>query len=166
MSWIIFSCIAVSTGVIGLAVAVNVYIRHLKRKLSDYEYDLGNLHSDYFKACKTVAEMHKAAVGSVTGPNRGVVEDVADMKTRLDEALNELERIRNNFANGITPVPTNKTTFMPKAATAWADEFIRLHGNEPASFDLVHGWFYHALLLGYETAERHYSLTNTALTRS
>lgn len=41
-------------------------------------------------ACKLVADMHAAAVGEVRGPNRGVVEDIADLRARClaaEEAL-------------------------------------------------------------------------------
>lgn len=41
---------------------------------------------DYFEACALVAKMHAAAVGEVTGPKRGVVEDVEDLHTRATEA--------------------------------------------------------------------------------
>ena len=38
------------------------------------------LQGDYENACKTIAEMHMAAVGEITGPKRGVVEDVVDLR--------------------------------------------------------------------------------------
>lgn len=42
------------------------------------------LYNDHQGVCKLVAEMHAAAVGYVGGPNRGVVEDVADLKAERD----------------------------------------------------------------------------------
>lgn len=36
--------------------------------------------ADYERACQTIAAMHQAAVGEVTGPRRGVVEDVVDLR--------------------------------------------------------------------------------------
>lgn len=45
---------------------------------------------DYLKACATIAAMHKAAVGEVRGPDRGVVEDVEDVRLRAERA--EAER--------------------------------------------------------------------------
>ena len=41
-------------------------------------------HRDYTGACQTIAEMHAAAVGAVTGPRIGVVEDVAAVRAELD----------------------------------------------------------------------------------
>ena len=43
------------------------------------------LKDDYQNACKIVAEMRAAAVGQIVGPNRGVVEDVADLRTERDD---------------------------------------------------------------------------------
>lgn len=43
------------------------------------------LKEDYERACKTVADMHAAAVGEIMGPKRGVVEDVADIRTELEQ---------------------------------------------------------------------------------
>ncbi|WP_371795999.1 hypothetical protein [Streptomyces sp. NBC_01718] len=36
------------------------------------------------RACRTIAEMHAAAVGEVRGPTRGVVEDVAAVRARAE----------------------------------------------------------------------------------
>ena len=48
--------------------------------------DLVEVRGSYDGACQTIAQMHAAAVGGVQGPNRGVVEDVADVRTALEEA--------------------------------------------------------------------------------
>lgn len=45
--------------------------------------NLDEVKSNYEGACKTIAEMHAAAVGEVTGPRRGVVEDVHDVRSEL-----------------------------------------------------------------------------------
>lgn len=45
---------------------------------------------NYLNACKTIADMHAAAVGEVTGPMRGVIEDVADVREAMLRA--EAER--------------------------------------------------------------------------
>ncbi|MFB6809437.1 hypothetical protein [Streptomyces sp. NPDC056387] len=47
---------------------------------------------NYANACRTIAEMHAAAVGEVTGPARGVVEDVADVRTAMLRAEAERDR--------------------------------------------------------------------------
>lgn len=44
---------------------------------------------NYLNACTTIAAMHEAAVGEVTGPIRGVVEDVADVREAMLRAEQE-----------------------------------------------------------------------------
>ena len=51
------------------------------------------LKADYQRACKTVADMHAAAIGEVGGPIRGVVEDVANLRAQLGEARKALAKI-------------------------------------------------------------------------
>ena len=51
------------------------------------QLELESAKEDYLNACKLVADMHAAAVGEVTGPRLGVVEDVAAIKTERDELL-------------------------------------------------------------------------------
>lgn len=61
---------------------------------------------DYLNACKTIADMHAAAVGrGDRGPSRGVVEDVEDVRLRaeqaeakVDEATAVLRRVRSQLA--------------------------------------------------------------------
>lgn len=45
---------------------------------------LYEVKADRDRACRLVAEMHAAAVGEVTGPKVGVVEDVAAIRAELD----------------------------------------------------------------------------------
>jgi len=49
---------------------------------------------DYLNACKTIAAMHKAAVGEVRGPGRGVVEDVEDVRLRAERAEGRLSHLQ------------------------------------------------------------------------
>src|SRR5574343_1197292 len=46
--------------------------------------EVERLKGDYHHACKLVADMHAAAVGEVTGPKAGVVEDVAAVRDELE----------------------------------------------------------------------------------
>jgi hypothetical protein len=46
--------------------------------------DARELKRSYENACKTIADMHAAAVGEARGPTRGVVEDVQDLRTALE----------------------------------------------------------------------------------
>lgn len=48
--------------------------------------ELSEAKDNYNNACQTIAAMHEAALGERTGPIRGVVEDVADVRTQLLEA--------------------------------------------------------------------------------
>ena len=63
------------------------------------------MKGNYERACQTIAEMHAAAVGEVTGPIRGVVEDVADLRARLVAAprlsREEAEKMVEAFASAL-----------------------------------------------------------------
>lgn len=58
------------------------------------QLELESAKEAYLNACKLVADMHAAAVGEVTGPRLGVVEDVAALKAERDEAMKDAERYR------------------------------------------------------------------------
>ena len=51
----------------------------------------------YIGACVTVAQMHAAAMGEVCGPKRGVVEDIADLRTERDEWKRRAELWERRF---------------------------------------------------------------------
>lgn len=55
---------------------------------------LKELEAERDHACKLVAQMHHAATGYIQGPIRGVVEDIADLKTEREELRAEVERLR------------------------------------------------------------------------
>jgi len=55
--------------------------------------EVERLMAEHQAACELVAKMHAAAVGEITGPKRGVVEDVADAIAKLRDEL-ETERMR------------------------------------------------------------------------
>lgn len=59
----------------------------LEIQLKEVREELKQAKESYDRACQTIAKMHEAAMGEVRGPNRGVVEDVQDLKSALDEAL-------------------------------------------------------------------------------
>ncbi|MFI8200049.1 hypothetical protein ACIF6K_26595 [Streptomyces sp. NPDC085942] len=53
----------------------------------EWQQDAERFKADHLAACKTIAEMHEAATGRTgMGPIRGVVEDVADVRTRAEQA--------------------------------------------------------------------------------
>lgn len=56
--------------------------------------ELERTKNDYQRACGLVADMHAAAVGEMTGPRLGVVEDVAALKAERDAAIKDAERYR------------------------------------------------------------------------
>jgi len=55
--------------------------------------DLADARRDYLNACRTIAEMHAAAVGELRGPGRGVVEDVADVRAELTAAYRAIRSL-------------------------------------------------------------------------
>jgi hypothetical protein len=56
----------------------------------DVTFRAADLLADYDGACRTIAEMHAAAVGQVRGPDRGVVEDIIDLRHRCAAAEDAL----------------------------------------------------------------------------
>lgn len=68
----------------GAAVAVADHLAKLDAQhashVAELEADLAGAQANHLGACKTIAEMHAAAVGEVTGAKRGLVEDVADVR--------------------------------------------------------------------------------------
>ncbi len=72
-------------------------------RVAELEWDVERWKNDYGEACKLVAEMHAAAVGEVTGPNRGVVEDVADMAARANAGAELIDALGGCDRCGGTP---------------------------------------------------------------
>lgn len=73
--------------------------------------EVERLKADYEGACKMIADMHSAAMGEVTGPRRGVVEDVADLRAeveKLRDVLREIRMVASNeiYREGIVPLAT------------------------------------------------------------
>lgn len=59
-------------------------------QINELAADAERFKQDHLGACKTIAEMHAAATGRTgEGPVRGVVEDVADVRTALLRAEQE-----------------------------------------------------------------------------
>ena len=54
----------------------------------------------YVSACGTVADMHAAAVGEIRGPDRGVVEDVTDLRAALASMTEERGRLEDIIGVG------------------------------------------------------------------
>lgn len=65
-----------------------------RRDVQVLEKSLEGLAAAFEHACQTVAEMHKAAVGSTRGPIRGVIEDVADLKERHDKLVAQVVELQ------------------------------------------------------------------------
>jgi hypothetical protein len=55
--------------------------------------DINYWRKQHAEACDLVARMHKAAVGEVTGPKRGVVEDVEDVRLRAEAAEKQVDML-------------------------------------------------------------------------
>lgn len=54
------------------------------RESSEWQHKVGELQHAYEQACKTIADMHAAAIGEAAAPRRGVVEDVEDLRRERD----------------------------------------------------------------------------------
>lgn len=103
----------------------------LTRERDEAREERDRARRDYEVACHLVAKMHHAATGAVTGPARGVVEDVADVRARslvaeakaerLESAMREIERKTGHF--GEAPPPPE---WMPMLALiAWVGRIAR-----------------------------------------
>ena len=60
----------------------------MKQRAEAAEAEALQQKENYDRACQLVAAMHAAAVGEITGPKRGVVEDVADLRAERDALRN------------------------------------------------------------------------------
>lgn len=65
----------------------------VKKLHEDHGVLIKQLRDEYERACGLVAQMHEAAVGAVEGPRRGVVEDVADLKSNYDRLKEHAEQL-------------------------------------------------------------------------
>lgn len=79
-------------GGMGVTEAAEAYIKELRGEIERWR----EAHSE---ACKLVVQMHAAAVGEVTGPKRGVVEDVEDVVNGLKALAARAKRSQNIFGN-------------------------------------------------------------------
>lgn len=69
-----------------------------EQRIAELEAENERLKADHEAACIIIADMHAAAMGEVTGPKRGVVEDVADVRSELNSTKEELETERMRLA--------------------------------------------------------------------
>lgn len=60
-------------------------IKHAQAVVDFWKQRAEAAETNHQQACELVAKMHAAAVGKVTGPNRGVVEDVEDLRAERDQ---------------------------------------------------------------------------------
>ncbi|MFB7589344.1 hypothetical protein [Streptomyces sp. NPDC056169] len=67
-----------------------------------------DLKLDYTRACKTIADMHAAAIGrNDLGPIRGVVEDVADIRAAMLQAEEQRDAIYRERAHLVALLATH-----------------------------------------------------------
>jgi hypothetical protein len=88
------------------------------------ERERDELQNDYFRACATVAQMHAAAMGEVCGAKRGVVEDIADLKTQCDAAIAERDAVQRvvRFAAGYISTTSGFTDKHPEDVMRWLQD--------------------------------------------
>jgi len=81
-------------------------IESLTKELKYAKAEAERFRGEHQEACHLVAQMHAAAVGEVTGPNRGVVEDVEDLRLRAEKAEADNVKLRDAaLSQGMTPPP-------------------------------------------------------------
>lgn len=100
----------------GLLAAKDAEIERLHEKLGEVSVSAEESHADYKGACVTIAAMHAAALGEVTGPRRGIVEDVADVRARLnaaEEALSLVLKTAPTQAPATPPVDPEQPPMEP-----------------------------------------------------
>lgn len=68
-------------------------IARLTRERDEAREERDRARRDHEGACQLVAKMHHAATGAVSGPARGVVEDVADVRARMLAGEAKAERL-------------------------------------------------------------------------
>lgn len=73
----------------------------LAREVIALRAELAQAREEYQNACALVARMHEAAMGEITGPVLGVVEDVANIRSQLAQAREALEQV-GELAESIT----------------------------------------------------------------
>lgn len=61
--------------------------------IEELQREAGEMKANYDGACQTVAAMHAAAVGEVTGSKRGVVEDVEDLRKNYLEVQSKYDQL-------------------------------------------------------------------------
>lgn len=61
----------------------NIIIDNLQARIAELEAENERLKDNHEAACVIIADMHAAAIGEVTNPKLGVVEDVADVRAKL-----------------------------------------------------------------------------------
>jgi hypothetical protein len=90
--------------------AAEEYIKELRAYVA-------RLKEDHVGVCALLARIHAFAVGEVTGPNRGVVEDVEDVISGLRARVAELE---GNAAVETRDVGATSSSDVGRAAEAYA----------------------------------------------
>lgn len=75
---------------IDLTIARAEEVKQLRQQLAEAQ-------KEYGRACHLVAQMHAAAVGEVTAPKLGVVEDVAEVRQQLDTAWEQAHRLAHKL---------------------------------------------------------------------
>jgi hypothetical protein len=73
-------------------------LNEAETRAQEAEEDRDRNYESYIGACRQVAEMHEAAMGEITGPHAGVVEDIRNNRLRAVAAEAENKRLRQALA--------------------------------------------------------------------
>ncbi|WP_053913673.1 hypothetical protein [Streptomyces sp. TP-A0875] len=86
------------------------------------QQDADRYRADYLSACETIADMHRAATGRTgMAPIRGVVEDVADVRARAEQAERQvgiLLAVDEGRAHGAQRIMNERDQAQQRAKTA------------------------------------------------
>lgn len=80
---------------------------HTLQVMEELIEERNHMREAFESACKTVAEMHEAAVGKIRGPIRGPVEDVLDLRLRAERLEKENAHLRKLLARRAGETATN-----------------------------------------------------------
>ncbi|MFF9199989.1 hypothetical protein ACF09L_32760 [Streptomyces sp. NPDC014779] len=88
---------------------------------------------DYHRACGTIAAMHAAAVGQITGPIRGVVEDVADVRAAMLQAEAERDGVYRERAHLVALLAAEHPSVLVPAHDVQEDGWVIVYLHIPAA---------------------------------
>lgn len=111
-----------------------IEITRLHRVRDSLRAEANRFKGDHEDACKTIADMHAAAMGEVCGPNVGVVEDVAALRAKVEAFPKTLDEFLRTMGDKDDDWPLGKRYGeVCERARALGVELARLQGRSGKS---------------------------------